>query len=293
MSHPRCTLVLLAVLALAGAWYAARPGSPNLNAAQAAKQDEKKAEPSMPSNRSFELAEMLEKTIDFPGVDAPETKLGEELERMQKVYKLTFDLNEKAFKAETGEGILDTKIAQPTFVPPMRADIRTVLRRIFSRVTCKSGVTYLIRKDCIEITTERAARIELGLPPAKEGEQLPLLVTADFSKQHLQSVLDRISNLSGRTVALDPRTQNKGETAITVRLLNVPVETAVELVAEMAGLAVVRRPNVFFVTTKETSAAMQNGVARPAFRLSLTGGLVGRSGGIEGVGRAKSHPPKP
>jgi hypothetical protein len=262
MSHPRCTLALIAVLALGGAWFALRSASPNLNAAQPAKQEEKKApqEPPTPSNRAFELAEALEKTVDFSGVDAPEVKLGEELERIQKVYKLTFDINEAAFKLSLGEeasNVLETLIAKPTPIPPMKTRLSTVIKRILGRVGGTSPATYMIRRDVIEITTERAARIELEMPPAKEGERPLFLLTAEFTKQPLQGVLDRLSDLSGRTVALDPRAQNKGETAITARLLNVPTETAVKLVADMAGLEVVKMDNVFYATTTENAARLR------------------------------------
>jgi hypothetical protein len=256
MFHPRCTLALIAVHTLGGAWYATRPGSPRLEAAQA---EAKKAQdnPPEPSNRAFELAEALDRTIDYPGIDGAETKLAEELERMQVKYKLTFDLNETAFKAETGGNILEFLIAKPNPVPPMRVPLRTVIARVLRRVPVKSGATYLIRKDCIEITTDRAVRLEFGMPPAKEGERPLVLLTAEFSKRPLKGVLDRLADLSGTTVLLDPRAGNKGETAITARLLNVPVETAVKLVADMAGLDVVRKHNVFYATTADNAAKLR------------------------------------
>ena len=48
---------------------------------------------------------------------------------------------------------------------------------------------------------------------------------------------------------------------ITQDLLNVPIDVAVELIAEMAGLEVVRRANVFFVTTDETAEKMRRQAA--------------------------------
>ena len=262
MSHPRCTLALIAVLALGGAWLAVRSASTNLTAAQPAKPDEKKApqEPPTPSNRAFELAEALERTVDFPGIDGPETKLGELLEQLQKIYKLTFDLNEAAFKRSLGEeapNVLEMLIAKPTPVPPMKTRLSTVIKRILGRVGGTSPVTYMIRRDVIEITTERAARLESGMPAEKEGERPLNLLTTEFTKKPIQSVLERLSDLSGSTVALDPRAQNKGETAITARLLNVPVETAVKLVADMAGLEVVKLDNVFYATTTANAARLR------------------------------------
>jgi hypothetical protein len=215
MYHPRCTLALVAALSLGGAWLALRPVSPNLNAAQAAQPDEKKAQadPPTPSTRAFELAAALEKTVDYPGIDGAETQLGEILKQNQKKYNLTFDVNERAFKAELGEdtpNILGALIAKPTPVPPMKAAFKTVMRRILSRVPVESGVTYLIRKDCIEITTERAVRVELGMPPAKEGERLPPILTTEFAKQPLKGVLDRLGDMSSCTVGPRPSRREQG-----------------------------------------------------------------------------------
>jgi len=246
MSRQRCTLVLIAFLALAGAWYATPTGSP-LIAAQAVKPAEKEEPP--PFARAFELAALLEKTIDYAGVEGKEIKLGEELERIQKLYKVTFDVNEKAFAAELMADALEVKIADPNPIPPMKTTLRTALRRILSRVAPKSRATLLIRKDHLEITTENAVRAEFGMPPAKGEERLPPLVTCEVNKLPLEAALARVALLADVNIVLDGRASKQGETTTSARLLNVPVDTAVRLLADMAGLEVVRMHNVFYVTT--------------------------------------------
>ena len=263
MSRPRCTLVLIASLALAGAWYATPTGSP-LTAAQAVKPAEQEAPP--PFARAFELSALLEKTIDYSGVEGKEIKLGEELERIQKVHKVSFDLNEKAFAAELMADALEVKIADPNPIPPGKVTLRTALRRILSRVHAKSGATYLIRKDHIVITTENAVRAEFGMPPAMGEERLPPLVTCEFNKLPFEAALTRVAELADANVVLDGRASKQGETTTTARFLNVPVDTAVRLLADMAGLEVVRMPNVVYVTTAENAAKLRKEYGEPAPR---------------------------
>jgi hypothetical protein len=253
MSRQRCTLVLIALLALGGAWYVTPPGSPPLSAAQAVKPEEKNQEEKAPALRCFELAEILEKTIDYPGIDTKETKLGEELERLQKVHRLTFIVNEKAFAAEGLTNVFDTKITDLLPIAPMKTTLRTVLRQILARVPAKSGATYLIR-NYIEITTEHAVRVEFGMPPAKGPERLPPMVSRQFFKKPIKSCFDDLSELSGVNVVFDVRAEAQAERSITARFLNVPIDTAVGLVADMVGLKAVRRDNVFYVTTPENAA---------------------------------------
>jgi hypothetical protein len=54
---------------------------------------------------------------------------------------------------------------------------------------------------------------------------------------------------------IDPRVgKEKASIPITAWLPNVPLETAVHLLADMGGLSVVRMDNVFYVTTPENAA---------------------------------------
>jgi hypothetical protein len=57
-------------------------------------------------------------------------------------------------------------------------------------------------------------------------------------------------------VVLDARVEDKGALKVTALLRNVPVETAVEVLADMAGLAVVQRGNVLYVTSTENAAKL-------------------------------------
>ena len=57
---------------------------------------------------------------------------------------------------------------------------------------------------------------------------------------------------------MDARAEKEAQGAVSLQLQDVPLETAVRLLAEMAGLKPVRVGNTLFVTRKELAAEMRN-----------------------------------
>jgi hypothetical protein len=124
-------------------------------------------------------------------------------------------------------------------------------------------VTYLVREDRIEITSREAAQKEAGLPEAIEeakttgepGEvvrakarfNLPLVCVAVKDKP-LGAVLKDLSRVYGLNVVVEPGAREALNAQLTERLLNVPADTALEVLAGQAGLSVVRKGNVFRIT---------------------------------------------
>jgi hypothetical protein len=232
-----------------------------------AKNDEKDVE-KQPVSRAQELRDVLRKEFDFGGMDDVKSRLSEALDQLAKIHRITFDIDVRAFHAENlKKPITSVEVANPEPIPPMKATVDTVLRRVLAALTktapLKSPATYLIRKDRIEITTEDAVREELGLPASRRDEEgnaidrLPPLVWEEFSKVTLEQALRRIADATDVSVLLDPRAGEKAKTELTANLRNIPVETAVELLADMAGLAVVRRGNVLYVTSAENAQKLR------------------------------------
>jgi hypothetical protein len=106
-------LVLLATAVTASGigWLSHRPATPAAQAAPPAaakkvgKQPaapvaklEEKQEPGKPGTREAELVERMERVIDSDGWDDPKTSLIEALDQLEKVYRLTISINEKAFR---------------------------------------------------------------------------------------------------------------------------------------------------------------------------------------------------
>ena len=74
----------------------------------------------------------------------------------------------------------------------------------------------------------------------------------------LAAALRQLGRETAANVVLDGRAEKEAETEVTLQLEDVPLETAVRLLSEMAGLKPVRVGNTLFVTRKELAAAMRN-----------------------------------
>jgi hypothetical protein len=262
MSMHKFRLAAMSVLTLAvlaGVWAFAQPPEKK----PADKDTEKKEDKALAAPQGLEVRNKLRKTVDYDGLDDPKATFTELLEQLQRIYKVTFDVNEKAFTAEKLDDVLRVVVGNPP-IPAMKdVTLTHLLRKALLRIPVSSGATFLIRKDFIEITTARAVRRELGLGDDDKSDDvtttLPPLVWEDLRKVPLDRALRDIAEDTGVNVILDPRAEKQGSLELTTTLRNVPVDTAVDTLAEIAGLAVVRRNNVLFVTTPEKAERMLEG----------------------------------
>jgi hypothetical protein len=202
-----------------------------------------------------ELASKLSKDVDWAGIDDPKTTLIEALDQFAKVHQVTFDINEKAFKDDKVDAIVKVEIANPNPLPGVKSSLGMVLKRILARVPAKSGATWMIRRDHIEITTGAAVRAEV-MGKDYIGPMLPLVcMTAD--RKPLDEVVAYLADQGERNVAIDPRVGEKAQAPITAYLVNKPLDSALFLVADMAGLSFVRIDNTYYITTTDRAASMK------------------------------------
>jgi type II secretory pathway component GspD/PulD (secretin) len=83
-------------------------------------------------------------------------------------------------------------------------------------------------------------------------QQMRQRVSVDGEATTLSAVLKALADETGANVVVDPRVEAKAQqAAVKLKLDDVPLETAVRLVVEVAGFATVRMNNVLFVTTEE------------------------------------------
>jgi hypothetical protein len=193
------------------------------------------------------LAKVLARTVDFYGLDDPKTTLVEALDQLAKVHRLRFVINAKAFKGKNLDDWEANGICYHDNIPAMRAPLSTVLKKILSRVPVPSGATYVLRRGGIEITTNAFWFRELGLPADTTSE----LVSLDLRKVRLDRALTRVG-----VRMIDPRIEKRARVQVTVRLHFVPQETALELLADMAGLVVVRKSGIFYLTSPSNAAQL-------------------------------------
>ena len=140
----------------------------------------------------------------------------------------------------------------------------TVLKRLLATIPNdghKGAPTYVLRRDGVEITTEWAKVREaqgVRAEPDDDAPVLPLpLAYAAFKDVPLQDALKELARTTESTVLLDGRCAEQGKTKVTAELAGVPLDAAVQLLADMADLKLVRVANVYYVTSKKNAGLLQ------------------------------------
>jgi hypothetical protein len=247
MARRGLLLLPLAVIAAALTWSAAadKPQPPS---------EAKPADKAGPS-----VAERLARRIDMPGIDDPDTTLGDALDKLAKASGLAFDVNDKAFAEEQLENnVLSKPIGAA--VPAMKnVTAERALLRLLARLPVPSGTTFLVRRESVEITTGKAqvAEVWSRAPDDLEGEarrepKMPL-VNAEFDRKPLGEALKELARPSGMNVVVDVRVAEKAKLPVTARFLNTPLDTAVRTLADMAELKPFLVDNLLYVTVRENA----------------------------------------
>jgi len=176
----------------------------------------------------------------------------------QQTFGLTIVIDTEAFKTDLQIAEVEN---QQVKLPRLRGvKLETLLRKVISQV---NGVL-LFRPGHLEVTTPQRLVVEAGrelgnvdvsagLPPAL---RLPL-VQAEYDQRPLGEILKETADWTGATIVLDPRARDKAKEPLTVTLRNVPVDTAVRLLADIADLKFVTLDAVHYVTTKDNAKTLQ------------------------------------
>src|SRR5439155_16619016 len=117
-----------------------------------------------------------------------------------------------------------------------------------------------VRNDHLEVVSRAGAVFEVygddvtnGLKEPRLGQPL---VNVVCDTRPLERALADIAEQAGRNVVLDTRITDREKLAVTAKLLNSPLDTAVRVLAEMVNLKSVQLDNVFVVTTREHAAEL-------------------------------------
>jgi hypothetical protein len=122
------------------------------------------------------------------------------------------------------------------------------------------NLTHVLVGDTVLITsTEKAF-----------DRQLEQAVSVHVQAKPLTAVLEQLGRETGANLLLDPRTAKQAATTLSLDLDEVPLETAVELLADEAGLRMVRRSNVLYVTSEARAEKLQK--SRPVINAATVPG---------------------
>jgi len=138
--------------------------------------------------------------------------------------------------------------------PVVKFDFKDVklkdgLRTAFAAMNLRCGVT----SSGIVVSTDEGLTIR----------QLRQRVNIDAEGKSLTETLKELADETGANVVVDPRAKKSADEKITLKIDDVPLESAVRLAADMGGLAVVRMSNVLFVTTEARADKLRPDADRP------------------------------
>jgi hypothetical protein len=200
------------------------------------------------------VLQALRSPVKFEG-NLSEVPLFELFQNLSKRYELTFVILEEPFRA-AGEPNVREK--RPTLTTTELGDV--TLRRFLDLVLGSMNATYLVRKDHIAIVPlEYAARETGNAGPATELAPVSLkepLVSAVYKEKPLAEAIADLAEEFDLNVVVGPQAADARAAVVSARLLNVPADRALELLAVQADLRVVRKGKAFLVTSKDHADAL-------------------------------------
>jgi hypothetical protein len=198
--------------------------------------------PSQKANEAIRVRELrskLAQSVTLENGIEGNTPLREAFEFLGSRHDIAIVIDTQAFKAEGNDTVEET----PVRLPKMTGiKLGTVLQMI----AAQANGTFRIRPGYVEVTPKERARPDAW----KENRDFAPTINAEFSGHPLDSALRELSDASGISVVMDGRIGEKARTSVTATLNNVPIDTAVFILADMADLRPVVLDNVLYVTTK-------------------------------------------
>jgi type II secretory pathway component GspD/PulD (secretin) len=106
---------------------------------------------------------------------------------------------------------------------------------------------YAIVGDTVFISTEDEA----------QRKQLKQKVSLDLDKVALETAVKDLGRETGVQLVIDKKASKEAGTQVTVQLEDVPLDTAIRLICDQAGLKPVRMGNVLYVTTSANAKELR------------------------------------
>jgi hypothetical protein len=178
------------------------------------------------------------------------TNLNEYIEkRLQPNLAIVVDFeafkneNPDAYKEESD--LYDVKVRIPTATKWL--PLVTMLRKALDHIPTNNA-TFIIRRGKVEVTTTARAT-----PLALAQEK----VVIAFDRRPLAEAVQELSEITGASIVIDPRTGDKRDLPVTAVFLNdVSLKTALTMLADMAGLKAVMLEQGLYVTTPENAVVL-------------------------------------
>ena len=161
------------------------------------------------------------------------TPLREALGHISERYGLSIMVDEEAFKADSNQpDVSNMPVKLPRFVGiRLRTAFRAVLQQVDGDFYPKDDVIMVVPRS------RMAAGVVLRQP-----------VDVAFERRALSDALKELSDMTGVSVVLDAQKQPDSTMQLTADFRNVPLLSAVRVLADMASMKAVTLENMIYIT---------------------------------------------
>lgn len=186
------------------------------------------------------------------GIDA-HTPLKDALDFLADRYDLTILFDTAAFEAI---GVQKPQ-EQPVQLPRMvGVKLEVVLKMLLAQVKGDDGCgAYVVLADHILITTTAAEQYSANREPLRRGRVRT--ATVQFDRRPIGAALRELAAAQGLNIVLDNRQEKLLEKLVTADFQQVPLDTIVRLLTDMADLRTVPIDNTLYVTSPDNARALQ------------------------------------
>jgi hypothetical protein len=185
-------------------------------------------------------AEKLKKALDkVVELDIGDQALATAVTTLRDTTKLNFVLDYQTLINFVGDPNTLTVSAHQK-----NAKLKTSLREMLAPY----HMSYVILGDSVVITTEDVAM----------QRQLKQRINLDLDAVPFAEAVKLLARETATNLLIDPKIKKDAEAAVTLQLEDVPLETAIRLLSESAGLKPVRMGNVLYITSKANAKELRN-----------------------------------
>jgi len=175
------------------------------------------------------------------GFDA-NTPLKDALDFLADRSALPIVINHEAFRKDQVAEVETQPVRMPKLVG---VRFSALLRMVLSQV----NATFIVTPETVEVVPATMAEAHL--------------VYASFEDRPLDEILQELSERTDYSVVLDAqKAGEKAKVKLTANFKRVPLDTAVRLIADMAGLKMVTAEKALYVTDKANAESLQQEVDR-------------------------------
>jgi hypothetical protein len=208
------------------------------------------------------ITKLFDQEVQIDG-NINEIPLGKLMQQLSKKYDIQFIVKKDEFNSIKPNGSTDFYEWKPKIEASelrgltLHKFLTRVLDDLFSgEEGVPPGAAYLIKGKTLEIVpkaiAQRHGRGLLANGDEGEGELLKdPLVSLILKQKSLTEVVEMLAGRYDLNVVFGPQAVDATASLVTARLINVPADTALEMLAAQCGLRSIRKGNAFLITSKE------------------------------------------